>query len=163
MKYIAVFFLALFTLGISACVQNESGGKPSPQLLKVMTSSKKTCNDKGFEAGTSQWSVCYEKELAKGKQKEFNGGITYSEPPPTKAELFCAQFGFDKNHKDLPNCKLVYFQNQQNQQNMKRIQSLQFWSGIQQAGQALQGNTGQTYSCKKDFGISGTYTCDPKW
>ena len=150
---LAIIFM---TFGLGACVQNNTGGQAGPQLLRVMESSKKNCNDKGFESGTSQWSVCYEKELAEGKRKEFGVG-GFSEPPPTKAELFCAQFGFDKNHKDLPNCKLVYFQNQQNQQNMKRIQSLQFWSGIQQAGQALQ--QGNNQNTNLGSSITGHLNC----
>ena len=68
---LAIIFM---TFGLGACVQNNTGGQAGPQLLKVMAISKKNCTNKGFEAGTSQWSVCYEKELAEGKRKEFGVG-----------------------------------------------------------------------------------------
>ena len=90
---LAIIFM---TFGLGACVQNEKGGRPSPELLEVMENSREKCEIKGFEVGTPEWSDCYEQELAEGKRKKFKITKGYSEPPPTKAELFCAQFGLIK-------------------------------------------------------------------
>lgn len=75
----------------------------------------------------------------------------------------CKGLGFIDNTDAMILCIQTTYANMLNERAYQQQQNLQFWYGVQQAGKALQGNTGQTYSCKKDFGFSETYSCDPKW
>lgn len=75
----------------------------------------------------------------------------------------CKNLGFEDYTDAMNLCVQTNYSNLLSERAYQQQQNLQFWYGVQQAGKALQGNTGQTYSCKKDFGFSETYSCDPKW
>ena len=151
MKRFFTIFITLFALGFSACVQNEGGNRPGPELLKIMNESKKQCASKGLEAGTPEYSTCYEESLAAGKEKVFGAG-GYSEPPLSQADRFCNSIGFHKDHADLPSCKLTYLTNVQNQLNYERQQQRQMWLDFNRAMQSLKPQQPRYLGNQNSFG-----------
>ncbi len=71
----------------------------------------------------------------------------------------CVNFGFKTSDQLFPSCVNTQYNKLIEARNIAFQRRMAAWQAVEDAGRALQGPPETTYKCKKDFGISGTYTC----
>ena len=72
----------------------------------------------------------------------------------------CINFGYKRSDQFFPFCVQTQYDALIEARRLEFQRRMAGWQAISDAGKAMQGNSSQTYRCKKDYGFGDTYTCN---